>query len=133
MTEYPRTMCAGDAIALMEVVVNEVGRDYTYTPHVYRDTHGQETACVVYVHRGEADCLFGRMLERFGVPPHCMAFVCHLQIGWVLARLHIIASPVLAANLRCAQILHDLGYEWGQVLDYFRDLCVEDAMRGVRM
>lgn len=131
--DYPRDICAGDAIALMGAVVDEVGREHRYAKRVYRDTDGNDVACVLYVSQGEADCLFGRMLERFGVPASSMAFACHLQIGWVLARLHIIAPPQLAANLRNAQIIHDLGYEWGRVYDYFVGLCVMDAERGVRL
>lgn len=90
-------------------------------------------ACVLYVCQGEADCMFGRMLERFGVPCTRLSFICHLPIQWALARLSIICPPGLAHSLSVAQVLHDIGMAWGHVLDYFERACEDAALRGVRM
>lgn len=130
---YPRSICAGEAIALMRTVVDECGRDHTYTNRSYIDDVGTEVACVLYVCQGEADCMFGRMLERFGVPCSRMSFICHLPIQWALARLAIICPPGLAHSLWVAQILHDIGTAWGTVLDYFEAAVQDASLRGVRI
>lgn len=130
---YPRTMCAGEAVALMTAVVEEVGRDHAYQRRRVIDEHGNVYQCVLYVCGGESDCLFGRMLERFGVPCHRLASCLHMQIGWVLARLDIVVSPLLAHHLRQAQVRHDLSLPWGYVLDKFAGICMESAEAGARL
>lgn len=131
--DWPNSICAGEAIGLMTAVVEEAGPDTRYDLRPTYDDHGNPTFCVLYVCGGEADCMFGRMLERFGVPCHRLSGSQHLPIGWMLARLQIVCPPGLAHNLRMAQVLHDLSVPWGYVLNKFQDDCMAAAAAGVRM